>query len=218
MKHRLVIECDSSAEAIELNDTLQKVAGDDHDWISPRQVDLIKGAVLEEAFTPDPALPKFSLSLTDQALVNIAMEEGDASFEEAAPAAEFIKFEDHPKMRPIHSEAVFGIGFWASSHEPGLPAPVGVPTKAVNQDEFCHKFEQLQKYCDKLMNYEQFRGFSYCRICNMANGSRTYYYSNWAWPQGLLHYIREHNVRMPLEFIQFVEETVQALKALKAPI
>jgi len=33
-------------------------------------------------------------------------------------------------------------------------------------------------------------------------GSREYFDGEWAWPEGLVHYVRDHAVRLPAEFLE----------------
>lgn len=48
------------------------------------------------------------------------------------------------------------------------------------------------------------RGFSICRLCHCRNGSRSYRFADWEWPEGLRHYIAKHQVRPSARFEQFI--------------
>ncbi|KAA6458692.1 hypothetical protein DYQ86_19260 [Acidobacteria bacterium AB60] len=48
------------------------------------------------------------------------------------------------------------------------------------------------------------RGFSFCRLCHCRNGSRSYRFCDWEWPEGLRHYIAKHQVRPSARFEQFI--------------
>jgi hypothetical protein len=48
------------------------------------------------------------------------------------------------------------------------------------------------------------RGFSMCRLCHCRNGSRSYRFSDWEWPEGFRHYIAKHQVRPSAQFEQFI--------------
>jgi len=55
----------------------------------------------------------------------------------------------------------------------------------------------------------RFRGESYlgdspCRMCGRTNGCADYSDGTYIWPQGLVHYVREHQVRLPPEFVRHV--------------
>lgn len=45
-------------------------------------------------------------------------------------------------------------------------------------------------------------GRSKCRICGCRNGSTELTDGIFYWPQGLAHYVKEHNVALPAEFVE----------------
>jgi hypothetical protein len=49
-----------------------------------------------------------------------------------------------------------------------------------------------------------FRGWSTCRICRCKNGTQEFVSTHFTWPEGYLHYIRDHSLRPPAEFVEFV--------------
>jgi hypothetical protein len=60
----------------------------------------------------------------------------------------------------------------------------------------------------------QTRGLSNCRFCDRPNGSAELSDGVYCWPEGLAHYLSEHAVRLPAEFVahvlslsQFLDET-----------
>jgi len=55
----------------------------------------------------------------------------------------------------------------------------------------------------------RFRGWSTCRICGCRNGSTAIGDDKYIWPAGFSHYIAEHAVKPPQEFID------HAIKRLK---
>jgi hypothetical protein len=111
-------------------------------------------------------------------------------------------------------------GFWYSKYEPHFPMPVA-------QDEPHHMKELiLEKYdallsqpvfnpnynSDEPLNWDEitkhvisYRGFSSCRCCaKHNNGTRSYRYNGWQWPEGFRHYIDEHNIVPSNEFLKEV--------------
>jgi len=52
-------------------------------------------------------------------------------------------------------------------------------------------------------------GFSKCRLCGCQNGDASFVLENWDWPQGLRHYVVDHNVRPSPEFELFLSEWMQ---------
>jgi hypothetical protein len=53
---------------------------------------------------------------------------------------------------------------------------------------------------------EHYRGSSTCRCCGESNGYREFRIEDWCWPEGLMHYVKEHNVEPPEDFKQWVLE------------
>lgn len=48
------------------------------------------------------------------------------------------------------------------------------------------------------------RSFSICRLCRSRNGSRSFRFAEWEWPEGLRHYIARHQVRPSPAFERFI--------------
>jgi len=47
-------------------------------------------------------------------------------------------------------------------------------------------------------------GFSRCRVCDRPNGSAELTDGAFIWPEGLVHYVAEHDVRLPKRFVAHV--------------
>ena len=47
-------------------------------------------------------------------------------------------------------------------------------------------------------------GYSYCRICGNTLGSYERTDGTYIWPVDLSHYIRYHEIRLPMEFIKHI--------------
>lgn len=88
-------------------------------------------------------------------------------------------------------------GFWKSRTEPDLPMPVELTEPWGGQSDFLIDLEEVESHAE----FDQYRGLSGCRICQCLNGSREYKTPGARWPQGLKHYISEHNVK-PSETFQ----------------
>ena len=58
-------------------------------------------------------------------------------------------------------------------------------------------------------------GTSTCRICGMPNGNSDLGDGKYIWPEGLEHYITEHNVRLPQEFEKHVNSDWQPINISK---
>jgi hypothetical protein len=51
---------------------------------------------------------------------------------------------------------------------------------------------------------EAYRGWSTCRICGERNGNKEYTTKKWIWPEGLMHYIQDHNLKPSDAFIDYI--------------
>lgn len=109
------------------------------------------------------------------------------------------KEDAHPKRYPATK-----VGFWYSKYEPKLPVPKEQPTPWPQQALFCDLLKRVQ---DTKAEVSSYRGFSSCRCCNRPNGSQEYKHGGFIWPEGLLHYVEDHNVILPEDFVTFIINT-----------
>ncbi len=56
-------------------------------------------------------------------------------------------------------------------------------------------------------------GWSYCRICGVQNGDADLTDGFYMWPEGLAHYVHDHKVRLPDEFVRHARSRLDALEA-----
>ena len=54
-------------------------------------------------------------------------------------------------------------------------------------------------------------GFSTCRFCGMANGSREQTDGSFIWPDGLAHYLERRDVRLPAWFVDHALASIDAM-------
>ncbi len=91
-------------------------------------------------------------------------------------------------------------GFWWSEKEPHYPKPLHSNIEIENKSLIIERLMSVQSKASK----QHYRGFSRCRCCKERNGSVTYYYKGWSWPEGLLHYVDKHNITLTNEFLMQV--------------
>lgn len=62
-------------------------------------------------------------------------------------------------------------------------------------------------------------GMSRCRFCNKFNGNKDLTDGVWVWPEGFAHYLEEHCVRPPQDFIDHVLKRTDGARraALRSP-
>jgi hypothetical protein len=70
-------------------------------------------------------------------------------------------------------------------------------------DEFWSAEEAkiVAEYLGKAPEVEHWRGYSSCRLCGIMNGSTDKSDGSYIWPQGFAHYVKEHKVKPPEEFL-----------------
>jgi len=83
------------------------------------------------------------------------------------------------------------------------------PADLVDEAQSPVILEKLAEYLDKCPNKEKYCGYSRCRICKEHVGSKDKGDGTWVWPEGLSHYVREHKVKLPDDFIRWVIYGVQ---------
>ena len=95
------------------------------------------------------------------------------------------------------------IGHWMSSRERHLAPP----------QEFVGPWDEPSR--QRVLEYlahghiRSYRGYSSCRFPTCPAhagplGSRDHTDGIWAWPEGLAHYVRDHDVQLPVEFVDHV--------------
>jgi hypothetical protein len=95
------------------------------------------------------------------------------------------------------------IGYWIESlRDTDYPAPqefVGDWSPDVRA--------RVADHLDRGQVWAEYRGISWCRfLCNYPSmGSRELTDGYWVWPEGLSHYVRDHAVTLPPEFVRHIE-------------
>jgi hypothetical protein len=82
-------------------------------------------------------------------------------------------------------------------------------------DETYPRSDQIRvlNYLEHGMRAEQYRGYSWCRICGFEdNGSAEFTDGTYIWPTGLAHYVDKHSVRLPAEFLAHVDAQIAAMR------
>lgn len=94
------------------------------------------------------------------------------------------------------------IGYWKSTEEPNLPDPTQLPKIDPEIKPI------VLQYLANGKTHKHWRGHSWCRFrCGIPNtkmGSTDQTDGKYVWPTGLYHYIEEHNITLPQEFINHI--------------
>ena len=107
------------------------------------------------------------------------------------------------------------VGFWVSEEAPDLPDPADSIDTAWRKAEG----DRILSYVDQAYGLPYaYAGFSWCRLgcpgvpSDIGTQDRTD--GTFLFPEGLAHYIREHSVRPPAEFIEHVRSNHYVLPRL----
>jgi hypothetical protein len=112
------------------------------------------------------------------------------------------------------------MGYWHSDREPHLPHPDRFVDRGWDPDERRLTADYLSGGYPIL----HMMGYSPCRMCSLeANGASELTDGTFLWPEGLVHYITEHGVRLPSAFVEhavgrFMELDEAAVRAHQEPL
>ena len=90
------------------------------------------------------------------------------------------------------------IGYWRSDLEPWWPDVHEFVDTGWDARERSMVAAYLQSAVPTPLEY---LGYSDCRFCGDENGNCEQTDGTYLWPEGLAHYVTEHNVRLPDEFV-----------------
>lgn len=99
------------------------------------------------------------------------------------------------------------IGYWSSDRSDGWPDAKAFVDLAWDADERARVVTHLQHG----VLARAYLGHSVCRVCGKANGSTELTDGTYLWPVGLAHYVEDHGIRLPVEFVSHVEHTARSL-------
>lgn len=103
--------------------------------------------------------------------------------------------DDYPEVRGMKA-----LGYWVNDHHPDLPDPKDF----VDFDWDPSEKALVIGYLENGKLAMGWRGWSICRICGIRNGSVCLADGDYVWPEGFAHYLKEHGVRPPAEFVEHV--------------
>jgi hypothetical protein len=93
------------------------------------------------------------------------------------------------------------IGYWIESLRDTVNLPPQELVRAMDDDVR----RTLSDYLDSGEVHQTYRGTSWCRFfCGHQMGCRDFSDGEWIWPEDLGHYVREHSVALPPEFVEHV--------------
>lgn len=99
------------------------------------------------------------------------------------------------------------IGYWAGPTAPDWPDPRDFVDPTWDQGER----ETIADYLRCGFVFRAFGGVSTCRFCGRQNGALELSDGVWYWPDGLVHYVTDHDVRLPSGFVEHALEYLDRL-------
>lgn len=100
------------------------------------------------------------------------------------------------------------VGYWWSEQTPDLPHPKDFVSPDWDEAERRKVIQYLESSYD--IPWRQF-GFSWCRMgCENVPpdiGTQNLTDGVWLYPEGLVHYLRHHQVKPPEDFLQHIRAT-----------
>lgn len=101
------------------------------------------------------------------------------------------------------------IGYWAGPDTTGSwPSPVDFVDLGWDPDDR----DYVATYLAEGRVVWGFMGYSPCRFCGKENGDLELSDGTYLWPSGLAHYLTEHGVRLPDEFVQHAYARTESLE------
>lgn len=90
------------------------------------------------------------------------------------------------------------IGYWSSQSDATWPDVQRFIASDWDQEER----GRVVAYLRAGRGWRHYMGQSVCRLCGSRNGSAELTDGVWVWPEGLAHYVADHDVRLPEEFVR----------------
>lgn len=103
------------------------------------------------------------------------------------------------------------IGYWRNDRHPEYPDPEAFVDRAWDSDEQ----HLMWAYLSSGTMAVAFAGLSPCRLCGIDDGALEFTDGVYQWPEGLAHYVTEHNVRLPQEFIDHATVQMTLIETVK---
>jgi len=101
-------------------------------------------------------------------------------------------------------QELIGLGYWRSLQEPALPDPA----RFVDEQWDAGTRQAVIRYLTQGHPLSSWMGYSWCRFrCGIANcqmGSGDLTDGTYCWPEGLVHYVQCHAVRLPDAVVEHI--------------
>lgn len=101
------------------------------------------------------------------------------------------------------------IGYWAGELSGGWPSPDDFVDEGWDRDVR----DLIDDYLRRGFVVRACMGYSPCRFCGRDNGALELSDGVFVWPEGLAHYVADHAVRLPDEFVSHVLQEIDAYES-----
>lgn len=101
------------------------------------------------------------------------------------------------------------IGYWSHGEPPGREAEERFfihPSRLVDSNWELECRDQIIQYLRSAPSVAHYRGLSPCRFGCGWNGSGEQSDGEWRWPEGLAHYVEQHHVKLPDDFVTYMRQ------------
>ena len=116
-----------------------------------------------------------------------------------------------PDLREPADRRVRLLGFWVTRENRTLPDPADLVDAEWDESER----RWVADYLQRGQIAAAWMGVSRCRLCACVNGSRDLTDGYYLWPEGLGHYVLDHGVGLPAEFLAHIDQGLQNLEGLE---
>jgi hypothetical protein len=123
--------------------------------------------------------------------------------------------QDNPRLvAALEPRELKSIGYWRDEQHPEYPDPNDFVSEALPDE----KRDLLVHALENGARTRFFMGYSTCRICGQQNGNGELTDGEHQWPEGLVHYITDHNVSLPPEIIDGVCRRYEQLETARTSL
>lgn len=110
----------------------------------------------------------------------------------------------------VQSKRLISIGYW---YGPGAAQRWPDPTRFLDPEWDEDDRNSVASYLRQGVIVQSYMGYSRCRICGENNGDLDLTDGTYVWPDGLVHYVEKHAVRLPDIFVNHVLGKIESLES-----
>ena len=101
------------------------------------------------------------------------------------------------------------VGYWAGPH---AGADLPLVDRMIDTGWDADERDEVAAYVANGTVARGYMGFAECRVCGQPNGNLEFTDGTYVWPEVLAHYVAQHGVRLPQEFVSHVARSVERIE------